>query len=237
MLKIYPNDAKNITNKTAYRAATRFQLNAAQGADYKTTPDGRVMVIRDQQRQLSGTNMGGNNAQLQALLDNQKQLRELIAKNMQTRENDRMDKLIGFLEQRAAGPSEETIEDKLLKLGQFIVEKPDIIDRIGYILRPSLYSREPVLDNINGTNQPPTERKEPAQTDPPMEETHTAEGEHLTEAEEQALTDRQNAALDKLEDIIGLHELTEILEALAGTNPDKLQRLTVDKLKSAMAFL
>lgn len=237
-LKVYPDSATNITNKTPFRAATRFQLSADTGAEYKQTPDGRVMVIRQNQAPA----VSGNNAQIQALLDNQNKLMDLMVKNMQQKEADKLDRLIGYLEESTRRPPEETTEDKLMKLGQFLIEKPDIIDRVGYIFRPSLYSREPVQEPINGTQQ--QEQPAPAQQkqeDPTMEQ-QQAQATELTEQQELALTDRQNAALDKMEDVVGLQVITEGLEKLSAIPDDKLQKFFAllqneAKLKSVLTFL
>jgi hypothetical protein len=215
-LRVYPTDTKNISNKTAYRAATRFQLNQAQGAEYKNTPDGRVMVIRDNNRP-AVSNTGGNNLQIQQLIEGQNKMMELFAKSLENRENDRIGKLIGFLEESARQPPKETMEDKFMKLGELIVEKPDIIDRIGYIFRPQLYSREPAAEPIAGT----TQQKEPEKPQPMAEHEETP----LTAEEEAALTDRMNAALDVLEGHIGLETLTEALEKLSKNEPGKLNSL------------
>ncbi len=246
MLKVYPDDAKNITNKTAFRAATRFQLTPSNNNKYENTPDGRVMVIRDNNRPaVNGT--GGNNSQLQALIEQNKQMMDMFARSLQQQQETKIDKLIGFLEEKSRTPPEEGWDSKLMKLGEMIVDKPDIIDRIGYIFRPDIYTRsfEPEVTPISGTAKEPEPKPAAAAADTQNESPkndnnmadETPEEQELTEPEVQALTDRQNAALDKVEDVIGLEELTEILEALAETDPQKLQKLTVQKLKSALAFL
>lgn len=220
-LRVYPDETKNITNKTGYRAATRFQLNAAQGADYKQTPDGRVMVIRDSNRGVGSTG-GGNNGMFQQLIDQNRQMMELFTKAMQQQQDTKLDKLIGYLEEKANKPPEDTPLDKAMQIGQMIIDKPDIIDRIGYIFRPDIYTREPAAQPIAGTEQ--TQVQPPKKEKPMADQTQTTD-QVLTEAEEEALTVRMNAALDNLENLLGLEALTEALEKIALKDEKKLKSL------------
>ena len=232
-LRVYPDNATNITNKTPYRAETSFQLNENDRDGYKTTPDGKVMIIRGENRQIAGTAaMSGQNSTLQAILDGQNKMYELMAKMLQQKENDRMDKLIGFLEQKAQAPVDTPV-DKLMNLGQMIVEKPDIIDRIGYIFRPNIYQRleEPMEQPISGTTAKEAPKQEEA-----MEETQEPATE-LTDEQHEALCNRLDAAMDIIEEHTRLELLVEIMEALAKQKPEKLRKLTADKLNSAFTFL
>ena len=233
-LRVYKDTCKEITNKTGYHAVTRFQLNSSKTDSYEQTPDGRVMVIRDGGRK---PNMSGTNAQMQAILDGQTKMLDLVAKMLEKKEGDRMDKLIGFLEEKSRKPDPDPPIDKLMKLGELIVDKPDIIDRIGYIFRPNIYQRveqEPQQTAVNGTKK----KDEPTPVaDPPEKENTMEEVKELTEEEVTALNDRLDAAMDIIEEHVGLSALVEIMEALSTQKPEKLQKLDADKLNSAFKFL
>ena len=230
-LKVYSDSIHDITSKTAYKMATRFQLRGREDSSYQKTPDGNVLVVRDGgQRQISGTQIGGNNAQFTALLEGQNRLIEMMAQHLKTREADRMDKLIGFLEQGAL-PKEPTTWDKIAALGEMIISKPDIIDRIGYVIRPEIYQR--VEQPINGTEAIAETKIEPEKKEAMVE---TAEA-PLTEAEIETINNRLDESLDVIEAEIGLQRMEAVISKLASYGSDKLAKLTPEKLAMAMNFL
>lgn len=231
-LRAYNDSAHDITNKTPYKCATRFQLTSAPTSGYQTMPDGKVMVIRDGNRSVGTTSAAGD-PYIRQLIESQNKTNELIMKMIQQKEGDRMDKLIGFLEQSVNKPAEESMVDKLVTLGKDIIDKPDIIDRIGYIFRPSIYQRVETLPQtesaVNGTTNAKKE-------DPPMEQTTEVVNEEVTEqeaADQESLDNRIDDAMDAIEEIIGPSAMAELLECLARQKPDKLKKLNpagIDKM-------
>ncbi len=230
-LRVYPDKAVDITNKTPFKCATRFQFNSSPTTGYQATPDGRFVVIRDGNKSVGNTSAAGDPL-IRQLIESQNRTNELIMSMLKTKEADRMDKLIGFLEESVKKPAEESMVDKLVTLGKDIIDKPDIIDRIGYIFRPSIYQRveqqnpqtEPA---VNGTN---AKKEEPMET---QEKVLTEEEVNAQAAADEALDERIDVALDSMEEIVGAEAMAELLECLARQKPDKLKKLTpagIDKM-------
>lgn len=142
-----------------------------------------------------------------------------------TEEAQRWDKVIGLLSQGEKEKEPDNI-DKLIKLGEMLIDKPEIIDRIGYVIRPSAY--QVVQQQVNGTEakelkkEVKTENKMNQENTGAAAEQETDELEPLT-PEEEKLYESIDNSVDALEDKLGLEALDEALRKLAGYSEEKLK--------------
>jgi len=207
-LRVYPANETDITSKTVPKGSTTFCLNMSQP---RTTRDG-VTVI-DNTRQIGATG-NPSPAIYQQLLESNNRMIGAVTEMMTRAKEDKYDKIIELLMAERNAPKNDE-PHWLEKLALVVCEKPEVIDKIGYIIRPNLYVHE---QPINGTKT-----KEPVMAEA------AAEIQPLTEAETEALNDRLYAALDTFTAKYGLVALVETMEAVA--------KLSDFKIKAMKAFL
>lgn len=219
-LRVYDTE-QSITNKTPYKAAARFVLAERTGNDYLTQPDGKTLIIRNEK-----TVTGANSDALTRILDGQTKIMEMFMQTLQAQKEDKISAAIGAITERLNEPK-DNLSDQILKGLSLIAEKPDIIDRIGFIIRPSAYQ------NMNATIVQGTDKSEPRAADP---EPATLQ-DQLTEEQEEEYSTKLNDALDKIEDVVGLKGLADIIDALATEPPAVIAKISPEKIKMALKFL
>jgi len=209
-LRVYGNDINNITTKSPYKGSTTFRLSEPGGNTRNS--DGSINVNLPN---IGNVNQGVNQQILQ-LIEGQKQMLGTFNQQMLQAKEDKWDKILAMLiEDRQSKVAEPSAWEKI---GMLIIEKPDIIDRVGYIFRPGIY--------VNQHEQPiaGTENKNlPQQNNQPMAEATITE--ELTEEQINVLNDRIFAAEEKLAARFGLVALTDMLEKVANMSDGKINAL------------
>lgn len=200
-----------VNNKAAYKAGTTFMLS--ERAETTRDPVSGAYII--DRTPAKGANVGNNDMLLKQLIDNQNKLFEYIAEKETRAQNDAIGKLIGLYEQKSLqAPEKPDVVERLVELGKVLIDKPEIIDRIGYIFRPSIYQAiDPALalppQNVNGiSNQ-----------DKPQE---MAQSKFATMTEDQTNESIDNS-ISTLVDKIGLDRVAEALEKIAEMDSLKLK--------------
>jgi len=244
ILRVYNNNEKELSKKSQPKYQTRFQLVPTPSRDLAnskyataTDPTGKTIVVMDQGRPVMNTiGNTSNNAGMQSLIDSNKQVMELLMKMMQKQQDNKMDVLIKLLTDKVNPPvpEKETWEDRFIGLGKTIIDKPDIIDRIGYIFKPEIYQRVEQSLQLAGT-----EKKEvPNTTSAPeldVKDKIVAEKSETSDLSEDEIYDRTNIAMDKLDAAIGAKQVMEILEIIA--NSGKAEKLTPGGVKQMLTFI
>ncbi len=155
-LRVYTDDVKSINAKTPPRAVTRFQLSPTDIAEYKQTPDGKMMLIRQQPAP------GGNNTALTHRLDNLEQTNRELLERLHQAEIKRVEQnfqhqIAGLTQQQQDAP------DVWTRIGESLLEKPDNLDKaLGHlkdIIGMALNAFRPNKNFI--TNQPPAPAPSP----------------------------------------------------------------------------
>jgi hypothetical protein len=234
-LRVYDDSCHNINSKTGYKGATSFQINSDKRAEYTKGPDGNVIMVRERNNGMSG--LSGNNSLMQMLMDQNKQTQIMLQALIKEREDKKFDLLLEALKAKAE-PAKESWQEQLAGLGKLIIDKPDVIDRIGYIFKPGIYqvqqAEQAAAAQVTGT-----ENKAPAPD--PVKEMETImdkiTSEPLTEAQEQLLDDRCSAALEIMESSMGLEDMVKLLERVAQLPPAKLEKLKPDMIDKVAIFI
>lgn len=204
-LRVYPTTETEITTKTPHKGSTTFCLNAS---DSGRRGEGGVVVV-DNTRTM-GNAAPNNNIFLQLLESNNKMIGAVTAA-MAQQKDDKIDKLITMLlEERNKPPAEEP-PHWLEKMALVVAEKPEIIDKIGYLFRPNLYTHE---QPINGTK-----------TEPMADKTATAPAAEMTEEQTTELNNRLYTALDNLAARYGLVSVVEMFEKVAAMSDFKINAM------------
>ena len=218
-LRVYPAATVNITNKTPYSGSFTFMLN--QDEPLITDPRTGLMIVDRTARP-----QAANNAYMDMIMgrlekmeaQNALLLNQLHANQIKSLE-DKLNTAINGLNDKAA---DEHWSDKLL---QNLSDKPEIIpDTIGKIF--DIFSK-PKKDYLHATPMAGTDQaKQPAQK--PMEQQQPPaleadEDIELTEAEVDALQDRQGEAMYALEEKLGIEVFTIFLEQLAAKTGEDLE--------------
>lgn len=211
-LRIYDAATNKITNKSPYSCSTTFMLN--QQAQLVPDKTGTMMVVAN------GTNRppASNDSILLQRLDKLEAQNIALMKQLHDSEikalNERLTTVINGISN--ATPPEKHWSDKLMDaLAEDPKKLPETIGQIWNIFRPSErvnYITNP-MGKTDKTNEDMKDTKEPVNE--PIDEV-------LTEAEVTALEDRQDAALDILEDRLGIAEITGYLEELAAMDDETL---------------
>jgi len=207
-LRVYDEHAK-VTSATPYEGSTTFMISPA--VPVTKNENGVTIIDRGVGATNYGAGMAGFQALQQTMTEMMKQNQDMMQMFMQRQQEDKMDKLIAAIQEKAdkEPPPKQWWEN----IGELVVQNPTIIDRIGFIFRPEIYQvAAPGTPPISGTTQTQSQ----TQTEPMAE---------LTEAQITALEDRMDAALDKLEDSLGIEKITMALEKLAAMDTMKLKAL------------
>lgn len=208
-LKVYSPDIKDIISKSPHKGSTTFALS--EPGTVTRGNDGVVVVNGSN----GMGNTGGNNAlmqQIAGILEGQKQLIGTITQVQQQQKEDKWDKILAALMEQKNAPAPEP--HWLEKLALVICEKPEVIDRVGYIFRPELYTHQTPISGVS--EQKKVEDMAQVKEAPPVE---------LTPEEVEALNDRIYAALETMSTRWGLKAVTEMMEAVSKMSDGKVNAL------------
>lgn len=201
-----------INNKAPYKAGTTFMLSERAVTTRDPLTGGFIIERTDR----TAGNSNANDFLMKQLIENQNKMFELLANREEERKNDAIGKMIGLLtDAKPAAPEKPDMYERLIELGKMVIDKPEIIDRIGYILRPSAYQQidpQQALppQYVNGVN---TDKSEPQ----PMAQTK------YSDMTEDQINDSIDNSINTLTDKIGLEQVAEALEKIAAMSTTKLQ--------------
>lgn len=239
-LRVYGDDVKNITNKSPYKAVTRFQFNTPYNSQQVQGPDGKIILMRDVNRTPAVGNTGSFNERLNQLELENKQLVERVHKAELASLEERFNAKIAGL---SAAP-EMSIVDKIDGIIDKLLNKVEPVFNIIGKLKGQ--QQNYILTNtvpVNGTTHKTQAMADEEVQDPVIigriiDKFLTAEQQKLKKHEQGAilkaaleamnaeeLDDLQVQCLELIEPRIGNVTLTRMLVVVQGLDDHDMNKL------------
>lgn len=223
MLKMYPDDSKNITNRTPFRCATRFQLTPAAGAQYTQTADGKVIMLRDVNRTpaVAATNNTGLTERLDKL---ERENRDLMERLHTEQLNNLRTEFKATIAGIASAQPQLTIVDKIDQIIDKLLNKVEPIFNIVHKIRGTNHDyivnrTSPVAGTKNKGQVEEKDDTQEQETIPAEPVLYTL----LTPEQQKLPVDDRNALI------------VPILEALSTDDLDELQMACIERLEARIS--
>ena len=214
LLRVYKAGTKNVSNKTEGEGATTFMLSGTT----KITKDQNGVTIIDRTR---GEPAGS--AALASRLDNLERDNKDLLERLHKQEIEMLRKEMDARISGLSNTPEPSMFDKALLLIDKVGEHPAILDKIAGIFQKR--TAPPVAEAQYFSTEVPVNGTAQNSTDMNQEQTQDEQAPPVSDSEAEILNDRLEAALDSLEDKIGLEKLTTALEAIASKSTIQLKGL------------